>query len=241
MEKASVTAGIFVIPTIILAIAFRLTGRKVEWVPLLWAGFAFLVYFLLLRSKGVIPSPHFVEGLALNWIGKTLTIAGTIIMLCFLPNVSLRAAGVVWTQNKGSLKPVILTGGIILIVTTVTALLVASTPNTSLENLLFQATMPGLDEELFMRGLLLLLFHQAFGKGLNIWGATTGWGFWLAVVIFGLLHGVTFQDGELTVNIWAIAGTGFTGFLLTWMRELTGSLVAPILFHNIWNVAQAFV
>jgi len=241
MEKALVTAGILIVPTMFLVTFFRLTGRKVVWTPLLWAGFAFLVYFLLLRSKGVIPSPHFMEALGLNWFGKTLTLAGTLTMLYSLPRVSLRAAGLVWTQNKGSLKPVMLTGGIILILATGGAMLVASTPNTSVENLLFQATMPGLDEELFMRGLLLLLFHQAFGKGLNIWGAGTGWGFWLVVAIFGLLHGVTVQDGELAVNLWAILATGFTGYVLTWMRELTGSLVAPILFHNITNVAQAFV
>jgi len=241
MEKALVTAAIFIVPTISLVIAFRLTGRKVEWAPLLWAGFAFLVYFLLLRSEGVIPTPHLMEELTLNWFGKSLTFAGTIMMLYFLPSVSFRAAGVTWTQNKGSLNPVILTGGIILLVTTGGAIVVASTPNTSLENLLFQATMPGLDEELFMRGLLLLLFHQAFGKGLNVWGADTGWGFWLAVAIFGLIHGVTVQNGELAIHLWTIVGTGFMGFVLTWMRERTGSLVSPILFHNISNVAQAFV
>jgi len=241
MEKALLTAAILVVPTILLAIAFRLTGRNVKWGPLFWAGLAFLVYFLLLRSKSVIPTPHFMGELTLNWFGKTLSIAGTVMMLYFLPGVSFRLAGVTWTQNKGSLRPVILTGGMILLVTTGTALLVASTPNTALENLLFQATMPGLDEELFMRGLLLLLFHQAFGRGLNVWGADTGWGFWLAVVIFGLLHGVRVQNGELAVNLWAIAGTGFLGFVLTWMRERTGSLVVPILFHNISNVAQAFV
>ncbi len=241
MGKALVTAAIFVVPTILLVIAFRLTDRKVEWPPLLWAGFAYLVYFLLLRSEGVIPTPQFMEALTLNWSGKTMTFAATLLMLYFLPGVSLRAAGVTWTQNKGSLHPVIRNGGIILLVTTAGATLVASTPNTSLENLLFQATMPGLDEELFMRGLLLLLFHQAFGKGLNIWGAKTGWGFWLTVVIFGLLHGATVQDGEFAVNLWTIFGIGFMGFILAWMREHTGSLVAPILFHNITNVAQAFV
>jgi membrane protease YdiL (CAAX protease family) len=241
MENALVTAGIIVVPTILLVIAFRVACRKVEWAPLFWAGFAFLVYFLLLRSEGVIPTPHFMEELTLNWFGKTMSFAGTIIMLYFLPSVSFRAAGVIWTQKNRSLSPVISTGAIVLLVTTGGAILAASTPNTSLENLLFQATIPGLDEELFMRGLVLLLFHQAFGKGLHIWGADTGWGFWLAVAIFGLVHGVTVQRGELVVNLWAIVGTGFMGFVLTWMRERTGSLVAPVLFHNITNVAQAFV
>jgi len=162
-------------------------------------------------------------------------------MLYFLPSVSYRSAGVIWAQNKGSLKPVIITGGIVLLVTTGSAMLVATTPNIALENLLFQATMPGLDEELFMRGLVLLLFHQAFGKGLVVWGAQTGWGLWLAVTIFSLLHGITLQSGELAVNLWAILGTGFMGFVLTWMREITGSLVAPILFHNVSNIARALV
>ena len=241
MEKALLTAGIFVVPTILMVIAFRLTGRKVEWAPLLWAGFAFLVYFLLLRSQGVIPTPNFMEELTLNWFGKIMTFVGSIVMLYFLPGVSFREAGLIWTQNKGSLSPVMLMGGFVILVTTGVGMLVTSTPNTSLENLLFQATLPGLDEELFMRGLLLLLFHQAFGKGLKVLGAHTGWGFWLAVAIFGLLHGVTIQNGEVAVNLWAIAGTGFIGFVLTWMRERTGSLVTPILFHNMTNVAQAFV
>jgi len=241
MEKALVTAGIIIVPTVLLVIGFRLNGRKVEWAPLVWAGFACLVYFLLLRSRAVIPNPVLMDGLTLNWLGKTMTFAGTLLMLHYLPGLSFRAAGLTWKQNEDSLGPVISTGGIILLVSTGAAILVASTPNTSLENLLFQATMPGLDEELFMRGLLLLLFHRAFGKGLNVWGADTGWGFWLAVAIFGLLHGVTVQSGELEVNFWVIVSTGFMGFVLTWMRERTGSLVAPILFHNITNVAQAFV
>jgi hypothetical protein len=182
-----------------------------------------------------------MDELTLNWFGKTLSIAGTIAMLYFLPHVGFRAAGLTWKQNKGSLDPVIRTGGLVLLFATGGAFLVASTPNTSLENLLFQATMPGLDEELFMRGLLLLLFHQAFGKGLNVWGAETGWGFWLVIAIFGLLHGVTVQNGELEVSFWVIVSTGFIGFVVTWIRERTGSLVAPVLFHNISNVAQAFV
>ncbi len=241
MEKALVTAAVLVVPTILMVIGFRLYGRKVELAPLLWAGFAFLVYFLLLRSRGVVPNPVFMDELTLNWFGKTLSLAGTIAMLYFLPRVGFRAAGLTWKQKKGSLSPVLRTGGLVLLFTTGGAFLVASSPNTSLENLLWQATMPGLDEELFMRGLVLLLFHQAFGKGLNVMGADTGWGFWLAVSIFGLIHGVTVQDGELAVNLWAIAGTGFMGFVLTWMRERTGSLVIPIVFHNISNVAQAFV
>lgn len=241
MKKALVTAGILFVPTLLLVIGFRLYGRKVEWAPLVWAGFSCLVYFLLLRSRGVIPNPVLLDDLTLNWFGKALSLAGTIMIIWFLPRVGFRAAGLTWKQNKSSLIPVIRTGGLVLIITTGGAFLIASSPNTSLENLLWQATMPGLDEELFFRGLLLLLLHQAFGKDLKIWGAETGWGLWLVTAFFGLLHGVTVQRGELDVNLWVIVSTGFIGFVETWMRERTGSLVAPVLFHNSINVAQAFV
>ncbi len=61
------------------------------------------------------------------------------------------------------------------------------------------------------------------------------------MAIFGLLHGVTVNGGELDVNLWRIVSTGFTGFVLIWMRERTGSLVVPVLYHNVFNVAQALV
>lgn len=241
MDRALVTTGTVILPTLLLIIVFRLKGRRVELPPLLWAGCACLVYFLLLRSRSVIPVPAFMEELTLNWVGKTLSLVATITMLYLFPKVSFRAAGLTWMQNKGSLRPVIAMGAVLLFSTAVAVMLIAPSPDSSLENILFQATLPGLDEELFMRGLLLLLFHQAFGKGLNILGAETGWGFWLAVAIFGLIHGITIQSGELAVNIWAIMATGLIGFILTWMRERTGSLVVPIVFHNSWNITLALV
>ena len=241
MEKALVTAAVMVVPTAILVIGLRLNGRKVDMAPLIWASFACLVYFLLLRSRDIIPNPAFMDELIFNWFGKTLSIAGTIAMLFFLPRVGFRAAGITWEQNAGSLVPVLRTGVLVILFTTVGAFLTSSTPNTSSEHLLWQATMPGLDEELFFRGLLLLLLHQAFGKGLTVWGAETGWGLWLVTALFGLLHGVTLEDGNFEVHFGVIVSTGFLGFVLTWMRDRTGSLVAPLLFHNFINVAQAFV
>ena len=160
MEKALLTAAILILPTAILAIGLKMRGRQVQWTPLLWAGFACLVYFLLLRSRDVIPNPAFMDALDFNWLGKTLSIIGTMAMLYFLPGVSFNAAGLTWSQNRGSLKPAILTGAVVIIVTTGSAYLFTHTPDTSPEHLLWQSTMPGIDEELFFRGLLLLLLSS---------------------------------------------------------------------------------
>ena len=202
---------------------------------------SFLIYITLLKSRGVFPLPPRLAELPLIWFGKILSLAGTIVMLFLLPRVSFRSAGLILAQNEGSVRLVLIAGAITIIAATATSGLLMYSPNATLENLLFQATLPGLDEELFMRGLLLALLHQAFGKELNIFGADTGWGFWLVVVIFGLLHGVSYESGALQINVGAIVSTGFVGLILTWMRERTGSLLIPIVFHNVFNVAMAFV
>lgn len=241
MENALVTGGVFAVPTSLLVVWFRLTGRRVEWPPLLWAGFSFAIYMVAIRSTSVLPQPAFMSGLELNWVGKSLSLLCTCAMLAFLPRVSFKDAGVRWDQTAGSLRPVGITAAMTVFFATVSSALISPSPNTSAEWLVFQATMPGLDEELFMRGLMLLLFHQAFGKSMTIGGAKTGWGLWLTTVLFGLLHGVAWVDGALQIEAAAIVLTGLTGFVAGWIRERTGSLVGPVLFHNIFNVAQSFV
>ena len=128
-------------------------------------------------------------------------------MLKFVPRLSFAEAGFRWNQNPGSVQVVLITGAITLIILLVTAQFVSSSPDKSLENLLFQASMPGLDEEIFFRGLLLLLFSQAFGRELTVFGAKTGWGFWLVVLLFGLLHGITLQQGSLSIQFAVIFGS----------------------------------
>ena len=235
------TAGIFAVPTLMLVIWYRLIDRRVDWRPLLWAGFSFGIYMLALRSTDVLPQPAFVSQLELNWVGKSLSLLVTCAILAFLPRVGFRDAGVRWGQTAGSLRPVTVTAVLTIVGATVTSAMISSSPNLSGEWLAFQATMPGLDEELFMRGLLLLLFHQAFGKGMTVWGAETGWGLWLTSALFGLLHGVGWVEGALQVDAAAIVLTGFIGFVAGWTRERTGSLIVPVLFHNAFNLAQAFV
>ena len=62
-----------------------------------------------------------------------------------------------------------------------------------------------------------------------------------SVALFGLLHGVTVPQGVASVDVAMIVLSGLVGFIAGWMRERTGSLVAPILFHNAFNVFQSFV
>ena len=65
MATVLVLTGIFAVPTFLLVIGFRLSGWKVDWLPLIWAGVVFLVYVGLLKSRNVISVPLFLEELPL--------------------------------------------------------------------------------------------------------------------------------------------------------------------------------
>jgi membrane protease YdiL (CAAX protease family) len=96
--------------------------------------------------------------------------------------------------------------------------------------------MPGLDEEIFYRGVGLALLNRAFGKNQDLFGAKIGWGLIIISLLFGIIHGVHLTDQlELKVDLFSMLLTVASGFLLGWLRERSGSLVLPIAAHNLGN------
>jgi len=83
--------------------------------------------------------------------------------------------------------------------------------------------------------IAILAITSAVGEELLFRGALQPLiGFWLTAVVFGLLHGA--HDPKLWG--WAIFAV-LAGFLLGWLTQVTGSLLAPILTHltvNYWNL-----
>jgi uncharacterized protein len=105
------------------------------------------------------------------------------------------------------------------------------------EYFVYQATMPGIGEELGFRGLFLGLLTTA--------GVQQGWpragGFWLlatAALPFTLLH-LLELDGMalLTMSIY----TFYAAIALGWTRMVSGSIWPAVVAHNIANVAGGLV
>jgi len=101
----------------------------------------------------------------------------------------------------------------------------------------FQATMPGLAEELVYRGAFLALCDRAFGRPWRIAGAEVGWGLIVTSVVFGAVHAVNIdRNGALTVE-WLFAIGPFAGGLLGgWLRARTGSIWPGVVLHNASNL-----
>ena len=169
-----------------------------------------------------------------NWQGKALATVG-----------SLAIASLAWfgwkriglTLDQGG-APRGATWAVIASTTAIFAVIALVSPNESVDanTLAFQATMPGIEEELFYRGVLLLALNEAFTRRWRVAGVSVGWAALLTSILFGLAHAVDVEAGAFSFDLFPFLFTAFPALILVWVRERTGSLIWPILLHNLANL-----
>ena len=116
------------------------------------------------------------------------------------------------------------------------------------------ATLPGLVEELFYRGVLLGLLSRVFPRTVPLPGTHTSWGGLVGVVLFALGHNFKFGSSWLLLGDvvrlflhgygWLLLRQLFSstlpfqlafGTLFLWVRERTGSVWAAVAAHCLMN------
>ena len=92
----------------------------------------------------------------------------------------------------------------------------------------------GFGEEILYRGYVLTRLNEAFGRPWQFYGV--GWGTVLASFLFGLTHALSKVDlasGQIEFTwAWGL-WTFFGGFVFSYIREKTGSIVAPAIVHGL--------
>jgi membrane protease YdiL (CAAX protease family) len=77
-------------------------------------------------------------------------------------------------------------------------------------------------EELLFRGVLYPSLKRPFGRR---------WALWLSAILFGAVH----------VNLMTFLPLTLFGLILAWLYERTGNLLAPIVAHSLFNLANLFL
>ena len=209
-----------------------LLGRtRFDWRWLLVA-VALVAFNNLLLSRGYGLIPDWLGG-ERNWTGKALALAGTI-AIASLPMFGWRRSGLTLAQRPGSLRPAIPVALLYCAFFLAIALIFPSDPPSG-EDVAFQLSMPGLEEELFYRGILLLALDQAFRGRVRFVGVDWGWGAVLSCFAFGLAHAFGYSDGDFSFDPIVMALTAMPSFIAVWLRYRTGSLLLPVLLHNFGN------
>jgi hypothetical protein len=107
----------------------------------------------------------------------------------------------------------------------------------------FAATLPGIDEELAFRGILLALLVSVFGKPWRIMGISVGWGAVAVTSLFGFAHGfeAAAQGAPWLITALISLISSVMGVLLLWLKEKTGSIWLGVVIHNLANVLSALI
>ena len=185
---------------------------------------------LLTRCYGLLPD---LVGGAWNWQGKLMALAATIAIAAF-PAFGFRRVGLTLSHEPGSLKAAAPVAAAYCAFFVVIGLLFPADQG-SAEDIAFQLTMPGLEEELFYRGILLFALDQAFRGRKRLLGVDWGWGAVLSCLLFGMTHAFGYSDGSFSFDPVTMALTGIPSFIAVWLRLRTGSLLIPMVLHNFGN------
>ena len=102
----------------------------------------------------------------------------------------------------------------------------------NIETLLFQISMPGIDEEIMYRGALLGLMCSALRAGGAAWRNPA---IIINAVLFGLVHSLSLGDGALQFNSVNFMWTGLLGYGFGYITIKTRSILIPMLTHNLYN------
>ena len=190
---------------------------------------------LLTRGYGHIPLTFWPSNW--NWEGKAMAVALSLTVAGLL---GWTRVGLTLSQDRKGLRGALILSGLLLALFLGLALYFPG-EGFDADSLAFQLTMPGLDEELFYRGVLLLMLNEAFGKPIRVLGAQMGWGAVLSSLAFGLAHALGYSDGAFTFDALLMATTGVSALLLVWLKEKTGSLLLPVVMHNFGNAVFMLV
>lgn len=98
-----------------------------------------------------------------------------------------------------------------------------------LTRFVFLTLFISLPEEYFFRGYLQTELNRLLGKKYRLFGVNFGFGLILSAILFGFVH-YLFGAG------WSGLLTMFAALLFGWLREQTGGILAPTLFHGFGNI-----
>lgn len=223
---------------LIFGIALGCADRR-HFVPRWLAVAALLVAIndaLLTYAYGKLPD---LIGGAWNWQGKVLALGATL-AIAALPMFGWRRCGLTLAQEPGGLKAALPVAALYCAFFVAISLFFPS-GKTNAEEVAFQLTLPGFEEEPFYRGILLFALDQAFAGRKRLLGVDWGWGAVLSCFLFGMAHAFGYSGGHFSFDAMTMALTALPSFFAVWLRLRTGSLLLPVLLHNFGNSISLFV
>lgn len=178
-------------------------------------------------------------GLTGNWSGMLLSLAIALVFILYHSKAIRKDIGFTTVFNKRTIKlGILIFLGFLVFDFVFKMILFPKGGAFDLEQFVFQATLPGLTEEIVYRGILLWLLSKAFVPTKQVKGIFFGWGFIIVTFLFAMIHGVVLTEAmEFKVDsITVVYITLITSLSLGILRKFTGNLILPTVGHNMVNL-----
>lgn len=165
-----------------------------------------------------------------NWSGKLYAILFSVVFLLFYRKYPMKDYFLTFKQKHTFLKKGIFIIGFILLVQLILAFYSMSR-SLNFETLLFQLSMPGIDEEI-MRGINLGLLSKILDSKTFIFSPAV----WVTGILFGFAHGLFItQDFGIMFKLPSFLRTMIYGLIWGWITVKSGSIMLALLSHNLGN------
>jgi uncharacterized protein len=229
---------IVITPMVVMA----LNKPDYKWKYLLLFVAYYFLYTNLLFLPHWIPELRIIEN-TWNWAGKTYAIAGSVLFYFLFTGLLSNYNYITLKQNDNSLKPktfIILT---VFLVAAGLAFFFIKKSDTRFGDLLFQSIMPGIDEELAFRGIMLGLLSTALRSKFKLGSVNIGNpALLITSTLFGLVHSLHIgPDWDFHQDWFEFINTFATGWLLGWLTIRSGSILLSIVVHNLINILPIII
>lgn len=222
-----------IIPFILISID-KTVKYKLKLLLLLFIYFITLQFLLNLPIN--VPELKLIYG-KWNWTGKIYAIFMSLLFYQFFKHTFKNHHYVQFSQSYKSLKKVGFVFTVILFYATIEGVFFYNR-SWHFETILFQATMPGIDEEIAFRGILLGLLSTLLIEKVKILNRIViNPSVWIVGILFGLIHALKLNlDWQLTFNPIYFIKTFLLGTIWSWMTLKTKSILLPLISHNLSNL-----
>lgn len=232
----------FVLPLVVLAFIMSSKGKVALKPVLLFAAFVLLDNACIWLMKVVEFIPAWGHW---NWQGKVLEAGFPVLLALAVPAAfEAKRMGLRLPESKRSWCETGVTCVLYLVIGVPLILLMGAHFGLTADapTYAYEATMPGLGEEIMYRGVMLMLLNEAFGRPWKFAGIQFGWGFIIVSALFGFLHGMDAPSVDKIQIVWSgMIFPALTGIVLAWLRKRTGSVWTGVVFHNFVNTVNQFL
>ena len=212
-----------------LLLIFMKERTKENYLRVLSIVVCYLVYYFALTLRYHFDCFDIIKG-NWNWDGKIYGVIWGVAAYFIFRRQFADNNFFTLKQNKEGLKSALKVAAVIISISILGG--IVKDKDCDFETLLFQISMPGIDEEIMYRGVLLGFMCSALRSGGVAWRNPA---IIINGVLFGLVHALSINDGTLQFSIVNFVWTWILGYSFGYIAIKTRSILLPMLTHNLYN------